>query len=222
MNLKNLLSCIHRHSIEEHPACFIQNQIIDKRQDKSVPWYLLPNMQIGYLDIETDNLKADFGTMLSWAIRFKGSDTTKVDYITKKELFDGSTDKRIIESLIDTLKQVKIVVTYYGTGFDIPFSRAKALHYDLEFPSYADLYHFDIYYSVKSKLGISSKSLASACDYLNITGKTPLDKETWRRAKYGDPTAIQIVLEHNVADVDILEQLHNKLSPFSKWTKRSI
>lgn len=222
MNIKNLLSCIHRHSIEEHPACFAQNQVIDNRQDKSIPWYLLPKMQIAYLDIETDSLKADFGTMLSWAIKFKDSSVSKVDFITKKELFNGSTDIRIVNSLVKALEDIKIVVTYYGTGFDIPFIRAKALHYDIEFPAYADLYHFDIYYTVKSKLCISSKSLANACDYLNIDGKTPLDKNIWRRAKYGDGDAIQEVLKHNVADVEILEQLHNKLSPFAKWTKRSI
>lgn len=215
------IRCIHRHTIEEHPACFAQAEVIDKSRSK-LPWYKEPGMKIGYLDIESDGLKADFSTMLSWAIKPKGGSEIVTNRISKKELFNGTYDRDLVADLLDELKKYKIIVTYYGTGFDVPYIRAKALHYGLRFPSFSELYHFDLYYTVKSKLCISSKSLANTCDYLGIVGKTPLDKEIWRKAKYGDKDAIEDVVMHNIADVVILEELHNKLSDFAKWTRRSV
>lgn len=221
MDIKELVRCVHRHTIDEHTACFATGEVIDKRPNKKIPWYQADGMKIGYLDIESDGLKADFATMLTWCIKQKDGEVI-YDKVTKDELFDGQTDRRIINSLIEELKKYKIIITYFGTGFDVPFVRAKALHYDYIFPSYADLYHFDLYYTVKSKLCISRRSLDAACDYLNIKGKTPIDREVWRLAKYGDPKALDQVLEHNIGDVNISEQLHSKLEPFAKWTKRSI
>jgi uncharacterized protein YprB with RNaseH-like and TPR domain len=232
--------CIHRHTIEEHPSCFVQGLIkgvvyteivvndalvatikSPEVQKVKIPWYQEPGFKVGYLDIESDGLRTDFSTMLTWSIKDKGGPVYH-DSVTRQELFDLQYDERIVKSLIDKLREYKIIVTYYGTGFDIPFIRTKALHYGIEFPSYADLTHFDIYYTVKSKLNLSRKSLDNACDYLGIVGKTPLDKEVWRRAKYGDPGALAKVLEHNVADVAILEELHQKMEPFAKWMKRSL
>lgn len=215
------LRCKHRHTIDEHPACFAQAEVVDRRPVKT-PWFEESGMRMGYLDIESDGLKADFSTMLSWAIKPKGQNKVVTDVITKKDIFDGDIDKRLIESILDEMSKYKIIVTYYGTGFDIPYIRAKALHYGLRFPSFSELYHFDLYYTVKSKLCISRKSLDNACDYLGIEGKTPLDKDTWRAAKYGNKKALEEVLVHNVADVVILEELHDKLADFAKWTRRSI
>jgi uncharacterized protein YprB with RNaseH-like and TPR domain len=69
---------------------------------------------------------------------------------------------------------------------------------------------------------LSRNSLDNACDYLGIKGKTPIDKNTWRAAKYGDPKALKEVLEHNKGDVVILEKLHNKLEFSRKWIRKSI
>jgi len=222
------LRCIHRHTIEEHPSCFAKGLIkYDFKDDREferltgVPWYQYPDYKIGYLDIETDGLKADFSTMLSWAIKEKGGAVT-TDVITKAELFNGVYDKRLIKSCVDEMKKYAIIVTYYGTRFDIPYLRTKALHYDMEFPGYGELYHFDLYYTVKSKLNLSRKSLDNACDYLGIEGKTPISKDDWRKAKYGDPEALKEVLAHNIPDVEILEKLHDKLDFVRKWIRTSI
>jgi uncharacterized protein YprB with RNaseH-like and TPR domain len=240
LSSRRIPRCVHRHTIEEHPSCFVQGKLkaivytelivndasittikSPEVEVVKVPWYQEPGFKMAYLDIESDGLKADFSTMLSWAIKEKDGPTV-VDFVTKEELFDLKFDERIVKSLLEKLKEYKIVGTYFGTVFDLPFIRSKALHYGLEFPSYADLQHFDIYYTVKSKLNLSRKSLDNACDYLGIVGKTPLDKSMWRKAKYGDPEAIAGVVEHNIGDVKILEELHNKMEPFAKWSKRSI
>jgi uncharacterized protein YprB with RNaseH-like and TPR domain len=237
-------TCIHRHDVHSHPQCFAEgkvnpNKVAELEELYGKRWYQHEGLKIGYLDIETDNLKADYGTILSWCIKAKDG-PVYYDVITKEELFNGEVDRRIVESCIAKMLDYRIIVTYYGTVFDLTFLRAKALHYDLYFPGYVseekelknggtrivtnpELYHFDLYFTCKSKLAsLSSKSLANVCSYLNIQGKTPIDKETWRKAKYGDPVALAEVLEHNVGDVEILELLHNRLTPFQKFTRRGI
>jgi uncharacterized protein YprB with RNaseH-like and TPR domain len=243
--------CIHRHYWPEHKSCFAKGLIVPAKREKKLKkpveiqyavaeetkpeieqWY--EQLKIGYLDIETDNLYADFGTMLSWCIKEKEGPVYS-DVILKDDLFNGRFDKRLVMSLLERMKDFNIIVGYYSTGFDIPYIRAKALHYGLDFPgfiSYADargnvkteseVYHWDLYYTVKSKLRLSRKSLDNACDYLGIVGKTPIDKDIWRRAKYGEPEAISVVLQHNIGDVVILEELHNKLTNFRKWIKKGI
>ncbi len=224
------LRCIHRHTISEHPACFAKGLIKGIWTDEKefvkatgLPWYTYPGYKMGFLDIESDGLKTDFGTMLSWAIMDMDG-TFHYDKINKGELFEleDEADRRLVQSLVDVLSEYKIIVTYFGLGFDIPFVRTKALHYDIPFPKYGELFSFDLYYLVRAKLNLSRKSLENVCDYLGIDGKTPLRKSTWRKAKYGNSKALAEVLFHNIADCDITRQLYNKLIDQAKWTRRSI
>ena len=78
---KPVLRCIHRHTIEEHPSCFAKGRILyDFASDREferltgIPWYKFPGYRIGYIDIEVDNLKANFGTILAWSVKEKGGD----------------------------------------------------------------------------------------------------------------------------------------------------
>src|SRR4030067_1297463 len=220
------IRCIHRHTIDEHPNCFMKgliNYIFENEKEfiklTGLPWYNFPGYKIGYLDIETQHsFGADYGVLLSWCIKEKDGDI-KSSIITKRELFEEEFDKRLVKECLDELKNYKIIVGYYSEGFDIPFLRTKALHYDFDFPGYGELYHWDLYYTAKYKLKLSKYSLANVCDYLNISGKTPLDRETWNRAGYGDKRALERVLEHNKADVIITEKLHNKISFTRKWIR---
>lgn len=226
MKFKNVLRCIHRHTIKEHPSCFVNNMVIDLRKKKDEPWWQTEDHKIYYLDIETDNLNADYGTMLTWCLKEKDGNII-YSVITKDELFNGTLDKRIIAELVLALQRIPITVGYYSSRFDIPFIRTKALHYlatDDKFPSFPPFgytYHWDLYYAVKYKLKLSRNSLAASTAYLGIEGKTPLDPGVWVKAKYGDPEALKEVLEHNKGDVIITEQLHNTLSPFKSWTRKS-
>jgi uncharacterized protein YprB with RNaseH-like and TPR domain len=228
----NELRCIHRHGQDTHPRCFDKNGL---PINKAVSWY--DGLRIGYLDIESDGLKSDFSTMLSYCIKERGG-AIYSNVITKEELFNGVTDSRLVQDLINEMNGFDILVTYYGTGFDIPYIRSKAMHYGYDFPGYEkvvqfngntaktvlipSIYHWDLYYVVKSKMNLSRKSLDNACQYLGIKGKTPLDKDSWRLAKYGDEKALKGVLEHNEGDVVILEELHDCLWNLGKWERKPL
>jgi len=221
------LLCVHRHDIDSHPSCFMNGLVKDKVAKQYVkytgkPWYTYPGYRIGYFDIEVDNLRADYGTMLTWTVKEKDGDIF-TGKITQRELFTGETDKRIVWELTEKLKEFSIVVGYYSTGFDIPYLRTRAVIHGLDFPAYGQPYHFDLYYTVRNKFALSRNGLGRAVEVLvQEDSKTHCGYETWARAKYGDPAALDEILEYNIQDVIVTEKLHNKIAPFASWQRRSI
>jgi uncharacterized protein YprB with RNaseH-like and TPR domain len=206
--------CIHRHTIDSHPNCFRKGLI--KRED----WW--HDLRIGYLDIEASNLKANWGIMLSWCIKPRGEKDIIESVITKDEIFNYNFDYRVTGELMDAMTDFDILVTYYGTGFDIPFMRTRALYHGFEFPEFGSIYHWDLYYKVRSKLKLHNNRLETATKFFDIEGKTHLEPEQMIRARYGDPESLKWLLHHNQEDVIILEKLHEKLWSHSKWIRKSI
>ena len=170
--------------------------------------------RLGYLDIETTSLKANVGIMLSWAIKKRDVNEVTSALITKEEIFDGDYDKRIVEMLCEELNNYDTLLTYYGTRFDIPFIRTRAIDSGIRFPFYREVSHKDLFYQVRSKLRLHSNSLKNATEFLGIRGKTKLDPRIWRDATYGESDALQTVHAHNIADVMILERLHKKIEDY--------
>lgn len=212
---KKELRCKHRHTAEEHPQCFMNGKLIDEAQ-----WW--KQVRTGYLDIETTQFNAAYGYMVSWSIKDRESGEILSDGLTKKDITSGHFDRRIVKSLLKAMEQFDCVVTYYGTGFDIPFIRTRAYSNGFDFFNVGQIKHIDLYYIVKSKLKLQRSSLEAATHLFGIEGKNHVDPEIWMRAAVGDPKAMEYVLDHNQRDVDILNGLHDRLETQSKFNKRSI
>jgi uncharacterized protein YprB with RNaseH-like and TPR domain len=207
--------CIHRHSKDTHPNCFRRGLL------KKLRWYEEQDLSIAFLDIETTGLKANIGFMLSWSLKYRDG-PLKSDIVNRDEIFEGKYDKRIVKNLLDELRNVDIIVTYYGTRFDLPYFRSRALYWNFLFPAYGSVFHFDLYYRVRSLLKLHRHSLDAVTRFFGIEGKTPIDISVWNEAQYGNRKALKKVMEHNDADVIILEELFDKLEDYSKWTRRSL
>ncbi|MGI0060150.1 MAG: ribonuclease H-like domain-containing protein [Nitrosotalea sp.] len=202
--------CEHRHNGVDHRNCYI-NYLVDEYPEK-----------VGYLDIESSNLNADFGIVYTWCIKPRGKNTIVYDTISKEDFKKFPYDKGVMKSLVDEMKKYDVLVTYYGTGFDIPFMRTRAMKAGIPFPFYKEIGHLDLYYVVRNRLKLHSNRLASVCAFFNIEGKTGIDNEYWARAISGDQESIKYILDHNKGDVRILEKVHNLMIPYMRNTKRSI
>lgn len=187
-----------------------------------IKYGLFEDGEEGFLDIETTNLNADFAFMLTYCIKTKGKDEYRKSRITKKEIQTGILDKRLVKDLIEDLSKYKKLYTYYGTRFDIPFIRTRALANGYEFMPYGLIFHQDLYFLAKNKLRLSRNRLANVCELMGIDGKTHLDGRLWMLAATGNDDAIQYIYDHNKADCDILEKAYNRLKTFASVSRTSI
>lgn len=200
--------CKHGHTYMSHPACYW-------KEKGKVP-------KIGFLDIETTGFEANYHFMLTWVIKTAGKKEYKYARITKKEILNHTFDKRITQELIDTLYEYDIIMTYYGTKFDVPFMRSRALANNLEFPPYNILKHKDVYYMVRRLLKLHRNTLDAATNFLGIKGKDHVIGDIWMKARVGDKASLDYVLEHNLKDCAILESLYDKLKIYEKGLKKSM
>lgn len=199
--------CKHRHTYLDHYSCYLEE--------------VKPKERIGYLDIECSNLNADYGIIFSYCIKPRGDDNILYRVITKGEL-KKCLDREVVKSLINDISQFDRIVTFYGTKFDIPFCRTKAVYHGLDFPEYGQLMHTDLYYTMKHKFKLSSNRLENSCRVLlGKTQKTRLDPIHWIKALQGDEESLEYILEHNKYDVIDLELLHDKIEGFRRPVSNS-
>jgi uncharacterized protein YprB with RNaseH-like and TPR domain len=200
--------CKHRHLYICHPNCYEEENPSRRRE--------------GYLDIETSNLKADYGICYCYSIKVRGKDKFYERVITKQEL-RTCLDKKVVQQFIDDLRKFDKTYGYYSSGFDLKFMRTRALYHGLVFPAYGEGYHKDLYFTAKGKLATSSKKLkVVAKTVLGNTQKTELEPRYWITAMSGDKKALDYIAEHCRYDVIDLELIHNKLEPFYKESDTSI
>lgn len=203
--------CKHRMPYKQHPQCFLQEIMQGGKSPK-----------IGFLDLEFQNFKANYGLLLTYAIKEYHKKEVCSSKITTEEVRSKFLDKELTKRLIKDFSKFDVVVTYYGTRCDLPYMRTRALKWKLKFPSYGYIKHIDMYYLVKAKLSLNRNSLQNACALLGIRGKNHVFGDIWIRAVTGHQPSIDYIYDHNVRDVVILEKLYDRMITFSAKTNRSI
>lgn len=215
--------CEHRQNGWNHPACYHR----DRKEAME---------KVGCFDIETSNLKANFGIMLSWAIYYPQTGETIYDHITPGDIRKGTKDARIVSSACDELRGCDRVITHYGTRFDIPFVRTRALYwkrkrdansYEFSFPGYGEVYHTDVWRIAKAKLCLhSNRQGAIGETILGYDEKTRIHPDIWLDMSYGNPkqrqAAIEYIIDHNVKDVSQLAGNFEALLPYVHLRRTSI
>lgn len=205
--------CEHSMTQQTHPSCFKSGK----------PWWA--DLRIGYLDIEASNLKANFGMILSWHIKKRGQNAFLSDVIDQPhpQAAHDHLDKQQVISLVKALDQFDILVTYYGSLFDIPFIKSRAFHYGLKFPAYGTKVQFDLYFLARGLFALTSRRQNAIAELLfGKSEKTRLDGDLWNHAVRGDKKALRYVFDHNRHDVIELERLHDALKSYIKPTRRSL
>lgn len=178
--------------------------------------FLDPTQQrIGVLDIETTGLAGDFAVIFCVVVKIYGRDERRVFKLQLRELDLLSAEKRMLRDVRNYIRTLDGVITYYGTGFDIPFLRTRMLSHGLE--PFAKVRHLDLYYTVRGKLLLSRNRLMNVIELLKTSDGTIPDKgrvapPLWMRALYSrDTSALKAIIDHCVEDVDALEAALNKL-----------
>jgi uncharacterized protein YprB with RNaseH-like and TPR domain len=205
-------SCKHRMPYQQHPNCFRQEIL---NNDKPI--------KRGFLDIEFVNFKANYGCILTYAIKVQGKNKYYTGKLDKKlDLEDYKFDKRIVSDLVSDIKKFDEIITFYGTRCDIPYIRTRALKYGFDFPFYGYVKHKDIYFLAKFKLSLSSNSLETVCQLLGVKGKNHMNPDMLLKGLLGHEKSLNDIMIHNLRDVRITEKAYNRLINYARKSNRSL
>lgn len=205
--------CRHGHNYLEHYNCFLQEN---------------PNMEekVGFMDIETSNLDANFGIILTYCIKDSQSPKIYFGHITPEDIKKypaDKIDKRVVKDLTRDIQLFDRIVTHYGRRFDIPFIRTRALVVGIEFPYFGSISNDDTWLIARRKLKLNSNRQDTVDRTLfGNTNKTRVCSKYWIAALQGNKRALNYILDHNKRDVIALERVWNKLKDFVSKTNCSI
>lgn len=156
-----------------------------------------------YIDIETTSLNPSDGDLTVIGLYLENGKEHRVIQLIENEI---SSSK-----LVEIMKKVKVLYTYNGTRFDLPFIKAKlgidltkyCIHKDLMYECWRrNLYGG--FKEVERKLGIKRK-------LTGVDGRIAV--QLWRNYKFhGDRNSLTVLLEYNKEDVSNLRVLRQKLN----------
>ena len=172
--------------------------------------WLFQNKTFGSFDIETTDLNANIGMMLCACIKHKGGG---IETFVAGKVNGVIDDRQLVIDTRDAVERLDYTVTYYGTGFDIPFLNTK-LKIMGERPI-DSLRHIDIYYIARHRLKLYSNRLAVVAEaLLGSSDKTRILGPVQTKAVQGDPEAMAYIVDHCKIDVVELEKCFLHLRGF--------
>jgi uncharacterized protein YprB with RNaseH-like and TPR domain len=162
-----------------------------------------------YFDIETTNLKANFGRILcaSVADMYGNVKTFRIDEDPWKR--DRRRDDiAVAVGLRDYLEQFDFIVGWYSKMFDVPYLNTR-LFIGGERPLRSDMKHVDaIWKAKKGSLALHSARLDALAKTLRLdVQKSGLDPDIWNDAADGEKYAMDYVVEHCELDVLVLRKV---------------
>lgn len=176
-------------------------------------------LTVAVFDIETTGLNASFGRVLTAAIQFYNPNSLKTfradNYADWKKGL-RSNDKELVTDILASLEEADIIIAHNGNAFDVPFLRTRALIHGL--PPVHPRKLIDpvllarrVFRFHSNRLDAIAQMLDTECD------KTPLSPKYWIKAMGdGDKECLDYIMEHNIADVYVLEEVARKVMPYIK------
>ena len=189
--------------------------------------------KIGYLDIETSGLTANFDYMICWAMVVRDIDTGKCEkkvrgsWITPKDLVYAAKnrdadliDERILIEFMEEIEDIDLLIGHWFIGkhrHDIPFIRTRAAINKVPgFP-----HHRMVRYGDTQKWGslihrLSSNGLAMIGDAYGVSiKKTQIKTKEWKNAMmFADTKSVGYVYDHNVKDVWLTYKIHKHMEEY--------
>lgn len=167
-------------------------------------------------DLETANLNAEFPIFCASVKEFGGpTKTFRIDASPGYNK-DRSNDEWIIKNLVTELCKYTVAIGYNTQRFDLPFLFTRMFGHGMDIRPLRELRHLDYIWAVRYRMRLHSARLVSALEFLECkTQKTPLRLRQWAQAAAGNRKALDEIVEHNIKDVEALEELAIKLAPLT-------
>lgn len=161
-----------------------------------------------YLDIETTSLDADHGPVIAIGI-LKG-DRPEVRFIESP-----GGERGLLEWLKAELDDGGTVITWYGSGFDVPFLLTRAALLGVDLTPLARAPKLDLCEWSKEHLKLSKYGLESVARFFGLQRKMEFrgsDVPTLHKlARRGDEKAKSMIVQHCEDDIQLLKSVHEKV-----------
>jgi len=161
-----------------------------------------------YLDIETSGKWADEGRVVAIGI-LKERPQVRVCLTLGEE-------RRTLEWLAQQLKDVTRIVTWFGSGFDLPFLKARAAVHKVNLRILDEIPSLDLYEWCKKNLLLSKYSLEAVAGLFGMRRRVPFEggdvSALLKLASSGDTRAASRIADHCREDLYLLREVHRRLS----------
>lgn len=181
-------------------------------------------MRVGYWDIESTNLSPEFGFMLCYSIMDADGalHTRRIDESPGYEAAKWD-DRWLARQCRDDLEKYQIIVGWNHINFDLNFLNTVLIRERLEPLDVSSIAMVDLLWASRYRLRLTSNRLENVINYLATeVHKTPLLGKLWKQASTGHRPALDLIVEHNVKDVESLQEVADLLSRFIKLQYRLV
>jgi uncharacterized protein YprB with RNaseH-like and TPR domain len=171
-----------------------------------------------FLDIECTNLSADIGQII--AVGIIKDKKKEVKFVENLE-----DEKEVLKWLKKELEGCELIITWYGSKFDLPFLITRAIINDLDMSELLKIPSLDLCEFCKKNLSFSKNNLSDVSKFLGIpknreiSGKDIL--KLYLKAIHGDKKAKEEITNHCLDDLEALEKIFKKLNPYLNLTTKN-
>lgn|SRR5574341_123718 len=158
---------------------------------------------LAFVDIETSNLNADFGTVVVVSIKPYGQ--SPVTFTAKP-----GRDKALLKAVSAELAKYPVWITFYGKLFDMPVLQSRLVRHGLlALPRH---HHIDIYFVVKSQTHVSRRNQGHLLEWLEVPEKKMyVSPNVWAESLPANtPEALEVLKKRCESDVRGLESLYKR------------
>ena len=168
-------------------------------------------LKVAAFDLETSDLKADFGILLVACVQEQGGKP----WVYTHDDPQWSDDSAIVAATIEELSQYDVLVAHNGTKFDLPWLNSRASHHGLA-PLPPTIKIIDPVLIARKRFHISYNGLDRVASFLSVVEKkTPVDGQVWVRATLDrDPEALEYIRRHCIRDVEVLNKVMARMRPY--------
>lgn len=176
-------------------------------------------IRVATFDLETTGLNAGFGRILCGVVMTYDPQEIKIFRADEYPSWrDGrrSDDHDITAEIMSFLEEFDVLIAHNGVKYDLPFLRTRALQYGL--PPLQPLKIVDPVLAARRQLRLQSNSLDAIAKHIDAPfRKTPLEPIVWARAMMdGDVDSMNLIVEHCVADVQVLDFVAHAMRGYIK------
>jgi len=171
-------------------------------------------VRVAYFDLETHDLKPEFGPIICASVLDSGSGEMKTfrmdSYRRRKKAKDFNDDRALAVDLRDYLETFHVTAGWFSKGFDLSHLRSRLVYHG-ERPL-KEMLHVDANWYFRGWRGLKpmSSKLKHVSQFFGFEEKPDVKPEVWMAAKQGNKVALDEVCERCEADVRITAAITEK------------